>query len=76
MIWFIFGLLVGGTTAVLFVYKFIFGDKPVGTLRIDTSDQEDGPYIFLEIDHGKISEIYKKKHIMLRVNLKNYISHK
>ncbi len=65
---FILGFLVGcGITAA------IFRRKCIGTLRVDTSDS-DGPFIFLEASKS-IDVIASKKTVMLKVNLKNYISH-
>lgn len=65
---FIVGFLVGGGITVA-----IFKAKYVGTLRVDTSDP-DGPFIFLEASKS-IDFIASKKSVMLKVNLKNYISH-
>ncbi len=65
---FVVGFLVGfGITAAIFRWKC------VGTLRVDTSDP-DGPFIFLEASKS-IDFIASKKTVMLKVNLKNYISH-
>lgn len=67
-----FSLLGGlvGTTLM----KLIYPTKPIGTLRIDTSDP-DGPFIFLELDKG-VGDFYKKSHITLRISTENYISQK
>lgn len=48
--------------------------KSVGTLRLDTSDP-DGPFMFLELSKG-IPAIASKKYVLLKVNLKSYISRK
>ena len=49
--------------------------KPVGTLRIDTSDPEDGPYLFLELSvDPKI--LMTEKEVLLQVNSESYISQK
>lgn len=45
----------------------------IGNLRIDTSDP-DGPYAFLE-SHTSIENIMQKKYVVLRVEVKDYISH-
>lgn len=47
-------------------------EKPVGTLRVDTSDP-DGPYLFLEL-HTPVSEVMKQKQVTLDVNTQSYIS--
>lgn len=50
--------------------------KPLdfGTLRIDTSDP-DGPFMFLELSKD-VDAVASKKYIILKVNLKSYISQK
>lgn len=48
--------------------------ESVGTIRVDNSDS-DGPYLFLELNRG-VSDVYRKKFVVLRVNVKDYISHK
>ncbi len=69
-------------TVVIFIIGFLIGcgivviilrPKCIGTLRVDTSDP-DGPFIFLEASKS-INFIASKKSVMLKVNLKNYISH-
>lgn len=67
---FVIGILLGSI-----VTNAIYQKKRVGTLRIDTSDPSDGAYFFLEIESGKADKIPSQKSILLKVNLKNYISH-
>lgn len=69
LIWLLAGILIG-----LFVSRF--KDKPIGSLRVDESDPDSGPYLFLELDPGGLNDIYKKQSVRLRVKIKNYISHK
>ena len=45
-------------------------------LRVDESDPDSGPYLFLELDRSGADAIYKQRYVRLRVELKNYISHK
>lgn len=71
LIWLLVGILIG-----LLVSRFIFKDKPIGSLRVDQSDPDSGTYLFLEIDRGGMDDIYKKQTVCLRVKIKNYISHK
>jgi hypothetical protein len=49
--------------------------KLVGSLRVDMSDPDDGPYLFLELSKD-IGEIYRKKYVMFKVSLKNFIPQK
>ena len=39
-------LLIGVVIGTL-VSRFIFREKPVGSLRVDESDPDSGPYLFL-----------------------------
>ena len=65
------GILIG-----MLITKFTFRDKPIGSLRVDQSDPDSGPYLFLELSPDGADEIYKKKYVSLRVDLKDYISQK
>ena len=66
---FLIGVLVGDICAIIMTRI-----KSTGSLRVDTSDPDDGPYLFLELSKD-IGEIYRKKYITLKVNLKNFIPH-
>ena len=68
-------LLIGVVIGML-VSRFMFREKPVGSLRVDESDPDSGPYLFLELDRSFKDSIYKRRYIRLRVKLKNYISQK
>lgn len=65
-----------GILAGMFMSRFIFKEKSVGSLRVDQSDPDSGPYLFLELNRDTADAIYNKHYIRLRVDLKNYISHK
>lgn len=68
-------VLLIGTSIGLILSRFIFKEKPVGSLRIDQSDPDSGPYLFLELSHKGADAIYKKRYVVLKVNIKDYISH-
>ena len=71
IICFCVGIIVG------IILHIVFSQiKSVGTIRVDHSDPDSGPYLFLEIKHGGMEKIKKKKYVVLKVNLKSYISHK
>ena len=63
------GVLIGCILKII-----IFRTRSVGSLRIDTSDPNDGPYLFLELSKD-IGEIYRKKYVTFKVSLKNFIPH-
>ena len=54
-------VLLIGTSIGLILSRFIFKEKPVGSLRVDQSDPDSGPYLFLELSHEGVDAIYKKK---------------
>lgn len=51
-----------------------YSKKPIGTLRIDSSDP-DGPYLFLESETDP-NIIKKEKYVLLKVDTRSYISQK
>lgn len=57
----IFGI---GVSIGCILTMIIFRIQSVGFLRIDTSDPDDNPYLFLELSKD-IGEIYKKKYVIM-----------
>lgn len=66
---FLAGVLIG-----TIIYAIAVKTASIGTLRIDQSDPDDSPYLFLELDKNVVY-ISSKKYVIMKVNLKNYISH-
>ncbi len=65
---------------VAVVIGFIVGrvlprERPVGDLRVDHSDPDGGPYLFLELD-ADVPTIMRKSHVMLWVKVKDFLPHK
>ena len=71
ILYFLCGLFVGGIA----VY-FAFTKNNLGVLKVDNSDKDSEPYLFMEINRNRANDIYSKKYIVLKVDLKNYISQK
>lgn len=70
--WLLIGILIGlGLGLIIFRHSL---PKVVGSLRVDHSDPDSGPYLFMEIDQGGMSTIQNSNYIILKVNLKSYIS--
>mgnify|MGYP003609134210 CR=1 FL=1 len=69
IIMFVVGILVGSVITL-----FVFRMRSVGSLRIDTSDPEDGPYLFLELTKD-VGIVYQRKYVTFKVNTKSYIPH-
>ena len=70
-------VLIGISCFILgcIITRFIFRAKPIGTLVVDESDPEDGPYLFLE-SRAHPQVIKNMKHVVLNVDVRNYISQK
>lgn len=49
-------------------------EHPIGDLRVDQSDPTSPPYLFLELDTN-VQSVMGKKHVVLRVKLKDFIPH-
>ena len=62
--------------AGIFFGRYMFRKETLGSLRVDQSDPDSGPYLFLEIPRDSLNKLYKKKYVVLKVKIKNYISHK
>lgn len=70
LIGYIIGFIVG------FLFKKVLAWRiPSGNLRIDCSESESKPYIFLELEKSPDS-LKDEKYIVLRVKNADYISHK
>lgn len=65
---FIVGVIAGVGGAILVLLK-----TKGGTLRIDRSDPDSEPYMFLELTES-LPSVMRKKYVIFRVNLENYIS--
>lgn len=57
----------------LFLHKFYQMLNVAGVLREDRSDP-DSPYLFLELSNDGYAKIRRKKYVVLKVVLENYIS--
>lgn len=64
----VIGVLFGFIFAVLLQKR-----KKIGTLRMDQSDPNEAPYLFLELDPDGMRKINRFKTVVLRVRLENYI---
>ncbi len=67
---FVAGILFG-----LIFMKRVLNKAKIGTLRVDTSDPEDRPYLFLELEKN-VGYISSKSYVLLKVNTQSYLSRK
>ena len=70
IIMFAMGLFVGISTTILGIRL-----RSIGHLRVDQSDPDDGPYLFLELT-STTEALKKRKYVTLDVKVENYISQK
>lgn len=70
MIWFVIGVIMGATFAVLVGRKVI---DISGSLVIE--ETEDGPYVFLELEKP-VREVLDQHTVTLRVRKNKYSTHK
>lgn len=72
MLYFLFGLI--GFILGLFFMAYGTVAKTVGTIRVDSSN-EDGPYLFLELDKP-LSYVLTQKYVVVNVDTSSYIPQK
>lgn len=67
-------MIIGIIIGIVFGRQ-LFRRDVIGSLRVDQSDPDSGPYLFLELSYEGVDAIYKKKYVVLKVNIQDYISH-
>lgn len=68
---FVVGVIFGGI-----LVRTLHQPKTVGSLRIDNSDPDSEPYLFLELTRANVYDIYNQKYVTFDVNTQNYVSQK
>lgn len=66
---FLLGLVVGCILATV-----VSKPNHVGSLRVHTSDP-DGPYLFLQLEQN-IDSVLKEDYVTLKVDVRDFVSHK
>lgn len=61
--------LVGGVVTGIFLTILILRKEPIGTLKVNYSDPDSGPYLFLEIPYKNEHLIETKKTVTFKVDL-------
>jgi len=72
---FIIGSIIGSVMTAVMVILLVLRNHNFGALRIDRSEPNEPPYIFLEL-YADPSEIMQKKYVMLEVKNEDFITHK
>ena len=65
----VIGILIGFR-----IGKAKFYIRSIGDLRIDQSDQDDGPHLFLELD-ANVPAVLSQKYVAFRVKAEDFVSH-
>lgn len=75
MIGWIVGIIVGFGISWFMAWRH---DKKlcVGTLRVDRSDPDEAPYLFLELKQDEMDKIHKSKIMIFNVDLNGYLPRK
>lgn len=68
----IIGFSIGITVGCL-LYKALHNEQPIGDLRVDESDPEGCPMLFLELKQCP-DNLKTRKQVILNVKVENYIS--
>lgn len=66
--------LVIGVFIGFCIGKTKFYVHPIGDLRVDQSDRDDGPHLFLELD-ANIPTVLSQKYVAFRVKAEDFVSH-
>lgn len=67
------GLGLGVILGVVIFWIFSKIRQAEGYLRMDFSDPDSGPYLFLELSNKDANKIEKGKRICLRIKRENYL---
>lgn len=65
--------LFTGAALCCFVMYMALKKRIAGTLRVDRSEPDEAPYLFLEVEHNGMEKIHKKKMVIFKVDLSSYL---
>lgn len=71
-------LIIAGLIGMVLSFSiFLITSKKntIGNLRVDHSDLKDDPYLFLELETD-IKSISRKKYVLMKVRVEDFIPHK
>lgn len=67
-------IFIIGIFAGFGIGKMKYHQYPIGDLRVDQSDPDSPPHLFLELDEN-VPTIMSKKSVMFRVKVEDFIPH-
>ena len=65
------GVLLG-----CFITQFLTRPKTMGSLRVDRSDPDDAPYLFLELHEPIVDRLVDGEYVTFKVECKDFFSQK
>lgn len=71
-------LIIAGLIGIVLgfsIFLIISQKNMIGNLRVDSSDLEDDPYLFLELETD-VKSISRKKYVFMKVRVEDFIPHK
>ena len=68
-------ILIGGIAIGILLSVWFMKKCVMGCLRVDQSDPNENPYLFLELTK-ELGHICRKKYVILKVKLQDFITHK
>lgn len=72
----ILGVMALGIFTGYYLGMLTVKDEYAGTIRVDRSDPESGPYLFIELEPDGMKKLHEMKTVRLHVNLESYIPRK
>lgn len=71
-------LIIAGLIGIVLgfsIFLIMSQKNMIGNLRVDSSDLEDDPYLFLELETD-VKSISRKKYVLMKVRVEDFIPHK
>jgi hypothetical protein len=65
-------IFASGTVIGFVVAKLTARPKTIGNLRVDQSEPDENPYLFLELERD-VAAVRKSKYVLMKVVDKNYL---
>jgi hypothetical protein len=64
------------TLALMMASKRIdnnLNQKSIGTIKMDTSDPDSPPYLFMELEHDGMERLQQSEYVIMKVDLSGYL---
>lgn len=77
--WLLIGIFISfslGHVIGCFIGSSHKNEESIGTIKVDSSDPVEGPYLFIELEKDGLQKLYTKEYVMMKVDLDGYIPRK